>query len=193
LDGEDRLAACAFKEHAMLSGKTTARIALLALVPVLVGGLWSFAKASRAPHATGCRGFEAEAHKMFDKGDTAALSASFAPGDRVQLAIDFAGPGYRWEFTGVLGKVKKADVTGPVHVIYHNGIIFKKHISLFGSTTSHTAYGDIALGYGRLNVEIDVTAAGAGAIAISKTGGESSSAPPKFASASCIAAAVPAA
>src|SRR6185436_603757 len=96
----------------------TARIALLAMVPVLVGGLWSFNTASRAQSsnaaATSCRGFASDAHKLFDKGDTAALSGTFAPGDRVQLAIDFASAGYRWEFTGVLGKVRKAEVAGPV-------------------------------------------------------------------------------
>jgi hypothetical protein len=181
----------------MSSDKTkpnwTARIALLALVPVLVGGLWSFAKASRGPHAaaTGCRGFAAEAHKLLDSRDTAALSGKFAPGDRVHLAIDFAGPGHRWEFTGVLGKIKTADMTGPV--IYTQGTTSEWHVGIFGSTTpSHAADIDIVSGFGRLNLEIDVTAAGDGTITISKTGSASSATPPKLAGASCNASAAPA-
>src|SRR3954465_9455122 len=161
----------------MSSGKTkpdwTGRIALLAMVPVLAGGLWSFAIASRAQSsnaaATNCRGFEAEAHKLLDSRDAAALSGPFAPGDRVHLAIDFAGPGHRWEFTGVLGKIKKADMTGAGR--YRKRIRSERHIGIFGSSTpSHTAGLDIVTGSGRLNVEIEVAAAGDGAIKISKTG-----------------------
>src|ERR1700704_5079839 len=66
-------------------------IALFAMVLALVGGLSLFNKAhgdtepptvvTEPPTfvATSCSGFEADAHKLFDKGDIAALSGTFAP------------------------------------------------------------------------------------------------------------------
>jgi hypothetical protein len=89
--------------------------ALFAMVLALAGGLSLFNRAhgdTEPPAvvteppivvATSCSGFEADAHKVFDGRDIAALSGTFAPGDHVHLAIDFKGVGYSWELTGVLG------------------------------------------------------------------------------------------
>jgi hypothetical protein len=143
------------------------------MVPVLAGGLWLFNKANRDMEsptavATSCSGFEADAQKLFDKGDTAALSGTFAPGDHVHLAIDLNGLGYSWELTGVLGK--KPDVTGSGW--FESGT--ERTISTTTSrtstmfNTSTVSRGDIT-GFARLEVEIDVTTAGDGAITISKT------------------------
>ena len=60
---------------------------------------------------TSCGGFTADALRLFDNGDTAVLSGTFAPGDHVHLAIDFRGVGYSWKLTGALGAAK-TDVTG---------------------------------------------------------------------------------
>ena len=49
--------------------------------------------------------------RLFDNGDTAVLSGTFAPGDHVHLAIDFRGIGYSWKLTGALGAAE-TDVTG---------------------------------------------------------------------------------
>jgi|SRR5262249_19623768 len=163
----------------------TARIALFAMVLALVGGLWLFNKANRDMEpptavATSCSGFEADAHKLFDKGDTAALSGTFAPGDHVHLAIDFEGVGYSWELTGVLAK--KPDVTGSGW--------FTTVTRRTTSTTSTTSHGDIS-GFARLEVELDVTTAGDGAIKIKKTSSVPSFTPPRVASASCNASTRP--
>jgi hypothetical protein len=173
----------------------TARIALLAVIPVLAGGLWLFSRANRdtpsTASVTSCSGFAVDAGKLFDNGDVAALSGTFAPGDRVRLAIDSVSEGYSWELTGVLGKVKKVDITGPAR--FRNGTKSTTHVSLITSrsTTSNTAYGDIISGAGRLNLEIDVTTAGGGAIAFKRAGSAPSSSLPRVASASCSAATGP--
>jgi hypothetical protein len=168
----------------------TARIiALFAMVLALVGGLWLFNKANRDTEpptvvATSCSGFEADAHKLFDKGDTAALSGTFARGDHVHLAIDFEGVGYSWELTGVLAKAKKAHVTGS-----GSSTKVTRSVSFSTSTTSITSTvsrGDIS-GFARLDVEIDVTTAGDGAITIKKASSVPSFTPPRVASASCNA------
>src|SRR5262249_30046526 len=120
-----------FREEAMLRDNTkpnraartaavqfvTVIFALVAVVLAVVGGLWLLlfdkANADTEPPiviASGCSRFEADAHKLFDNGETAALSSTFAPGDHVHLAIDFEGVGYSWELTGALAK--KPAVTG---------------------------------------------------------------------------------
>lgn len=157
------------------------------MVLALVGGLWLFNKANRDAEpltvvATSCSGFEADAQKLFDKGETAALSGTFAPGDQVQLAIDFNGVGYSWELTGVLAKAKKAEVTGA-------GSSTTGSFSFSTSTksiTSTVSRGDIS-GFATLDVEIDVTTAGDGAITIKKTSSVPSFKPPRVTSASCNA------
>jgi hypothetical protein len=168
----------------------TARIALLAMVPAVVGGLWLFKDANhdKEPAAvvvsTGCDGFKADALKLFDKGETVALSGAFVPGDRVRLAIDFKGLGYSWDLTGVLA-TKNVELTG-----------FKPYSSTFKHTTvtydasdaitSIKSRGNIG-GFARLEMDVDVRTAGEGALTIRKTGGVPSLVAPKVTSASCIA------
>jgi hypothetical protein len=159
-----------------------------AMVLALVGGLWwlNQAKGATAPPtivATSCSKFAADAQKLFDKGESVALSGTFAPGDRVQLAIDFNGS-YSWELTGVLSKVEKADVNGGSS----STVTRYFSVSLFNlSYAAATARGDVS-GSNRLEAEVEVAKAGDGAIVIRKTSSEPSSTPPKFASASCNAA-----
>ena len=158
---------------------------LLAVVLAVVGGLW-LDKANRDNEptviATSCRGFAADARKLFDKGDTVALIGAFAPGDRVSLAIDFEGVGYAWELTGVLAHPRKAEVTGA-----NSSTKVTKVASFFTSTrsSSSTTTGGHVTGFARLDVEADVATAGDGAILIVKTGSVPSFRSPRVASASC--------
>jgi len=129
--------------------------------------------------ATSCKGFEADAQKLFDKGDTATLSGTFAPGDHVHLAIDIHGVGYSWELTGVLAKSKAAQA--------HSSSSFSAYKLSRGTATvngSTVARGRIS-GYTTLELDIDVTAAGDGAITINKPTGLSLPMPPRVATASC--------
>ena len=84
-------------------------IATFAIVLALMGGAcfrW------RSPHGpavsvtTTCGGFAADALRSFNNGDNVTLSAPFAPGDHVHLAIDFTGAGYSWKTTGCWGPPK---------------------------------------------------------------------------------------
>jgi hypothetical protein len=161
----------------------TARVALLAIVPAVVGGLWLFNKESHDTEpavvvATSCSEFKTNAKKLFDKGGTAVLSGTFAPGDHVHLTIDFKGLGYSWELTGVLATTH-VDMTG---------------LRPYSSTKKYTrvTYNkdkaiESIVSRGKISGSADVTAAGAGAITINKTGGAPSFASPKVKSASCIA------
>ena len=84
-------------------------IALFAMVLAVVGGLSLINKPNLDTEpviavAANCSEFAANAHKLFDQGDTATLRGTFAPGDHVHLAIDFKGAGYSWDATGVLEK-----------------------------------------------------------------------------------------
>jgi hypothetical protein len=165
---------------------TARMIAAFAVVLAAGGGLWAFNTANGATEppivvATSCSGFEAAAQKLFDQGDTAALSGTFAPGDRVQLAIDFNGVGYSWEMTGVLATPKKTDVTGGSSSTFTRSISFSIANT---SITSAVARGDVS-GSARLELEVDVTTAGAGAITVKKTGSMPSFTAPRVASASC--------
>lgn len=197
----------------------TARIALLAIVPAVAGGLWLFNQASAGTErptavATSCSGFEADAQKLFDQGNIAALSGTFAPGDRVQLAIDFEGAGHSWELTGVLAAAKKADVTGTgsfttvtTSTRFTLSSMSARYRSSTRSVTAPTSTtmslseaqsssdptstrGEIS-GRARLDLEIDVTTAGDGAIRINKTGSVPSLTAPRVASASCKASTPP--
>jgi hypothetical protein len=161
-----------------------------AVVLVVAGGLWLFNKESSHAQpatavATSCSGFAADAHKLFDAGEGAALRGTFAPGDQVHLAIDLNGVGYSWELTGVLGK--KPNVTG-------SGWFdsFARHRSMstrsITSNASTVSRGEIS-GYAKLHVEVDVATAGEGAIAIKSNA--SSLSLPRVASASCSAAQEP--
>jgi len=90
-------------------------VATLATVLALVGGALLVVGAVRTAPAvsatTTCAGFAADAFKSFNNGANVTLSAPFAPGDHVHLALDIKGAGYSWKTTGVLGAAK-TDVTG---------------------------------------------------------------------------------
>lgn len=165
-----------------------ARIALLAIVPAAVGG-WFLNEAShdKEPAAvvvsTGCDGFKADALKLFDNGETVALSGAFAPGDRVRLAIDFKGLGYSWDLTGVLA-TKNVKLTGPGP--YNSNKYTSVTRDKSDVITSITSRGEIS-GFGTVEVDVDVRKAGDGAITIKKTGSVPPLTAPKVTSASCIA------
>jgi hypothetical protein len=155
-------------------------IALFAVVVAVAGGVWWwFNKADSDTKpliavATSCKGFAADARKLFDNGDAVTLSGTFAPGEQVQLAIDLWGVGYAWELTGVLAK--KPEVTGT-----------GSFLSVIGSTSTSTStvyLGKIS-GSARLDVELNVETAGDGAITIRKTGSLPSFTRPRVSSASC--------
>ena len=156
-------------------------IALLAVVIVLAGGLMLLNAPNRDRHtviATSCRDFAADAGKLFQKGDSAVLSVSFASGDHVHLAIDFRGIGYVWELTGVLATAKK-DVTGS-----GSFTTVTKSRSTSTAGTSTISHGNIS-GFATLEVETDTTAAGDGGIVITNTNSLPPFASPRVVSASC--------
>jgi hypothetical protein len=147
--------------------------------------------------ATSCGGFEADAHRLFDKGDIAALNGAFAPGDHVHLAIDFKGVGYSWQLTGVLGKTPDVSfrwfswLTWFSSYRTHTRTTFTPASASTPASRSTVSDGEIN-GFARLEVEIDVAAAGEGAITINKTSVNKTSslpffAPPRVAIASCNA------
>jgi hypothetical protein len=190
---------------------------LYAVVLALVAGLWLFHKASRdteSPTAvatspavvtTSCRGFAADAFKLFDKGDTATLSGTFAPGDRVHLEIDFRGVGYAWELTGVLAKAEAVHANGS---LWYAKVATYSLESASGSSattmrvanpavreeiwntepnaTGKVVHGNFS-GFARLEVDIDVTTAGEGLITVDKASSVQLFTPPTVVSASCIA------
>lgn len=187
----------------------TARIALFAMLPALAGGLWLVGKAAGGTGpftaaANSCNGFTVAAHQSADKGDTMVLSGTFAPGDRVHLAIDLdSANGYEWEATGALAKMVAPNGRGWFEVtksseraIWNVEMNSKTHIPpdfLFRSTSTVSG-GKVrgAAGFARLETEIDVTSAGDGAITFYKTGNSAPSSPwPKLAAASCSASPPP--
>ena len=129
--------------------------------------------------ATSCKGFETDAQKLFDKGDTATVSGTFAPGDHVHLAIDIHGVGYTWELTGVLAKRKVAQAKSSASF---SGYTLATGMDTTGG--SPVARGRIS-GYTTLKLDIDVTAAGDGAIKFNKPTGLSLPVPPRVADANC--------
>jgi hypothetical protein len=160
-------------------------VALVAVVIVLLAGglllLNAPNRERRTVVVTSCGEFEVDAKKLFDKGDTAVLSASFASGDRVHLAIDFRGVGYVWELTGVLAAAKKG-VTGSGSFIT---VTESRSTSTAATSgTSKRSHGDIS-GFVTLEVESDITAAGDGGIVITNTNSLPPFALPRVASASC--------
>jgi len=165
-------------------------VAVLAMILAVVGGLWLLSKASFAtePVATSCRGFDSDARKLFENGDSAALSGTFAPGDHVRLAIDFAGVDFSWELAGVLGYAKNVDGygTGAVFTKATRSTTHIKFIPYTRSTTTTLHSGTVS-GTGILVLEIDVAAPGDGAITINRTSSAPSSPPPRVAIASCNA------
>jgi hypothetical protein len=68
--------------------------------------------------ATSCSGFEADAHKLFDKRGNAALSGTFAAGDHVHLAIDLRDAGYSWENTLFSSTSRRVGGVGVLRKVY---------------------------------------------------------------------------
>jgi hypothetical protein len=158
-------------------------IALLAVIIVLAGSLLLLNAPNRERRtviATSCSDFAADAGRLFDKGDTAVLSASFASGDHVHLAIDFKGVGYVWELTGALANAKK-DVTGS-----GSFTTVTKSRSTSTAGTSTISHGDIS-GFATLEMDADIAAGGDGGIVITNTNSLPPFASPRVASASCEA------
>jgi hypothetical protein len=167
----------------------TARgIAAAAIVLASVGGLWVSNKINRAaePRAavtTSCSGFEAAALKLFEKGDTATLTGTFAPGDHVHLEIDFKGVGYSWELTGALGKAPLVTSTGPFTFTYSNT---RSTVTLSPPSKSAVSHGTID-GFAKLELDVDVTTAGEGVLTINKTSSMSLLPSPSVVHATCDA------
>lgn len=179
----------------------------MSVAAAVVGGLfWMFgtANASTEPRGaivTTCSGFKADARKLFAMGDAAALTGTFAPGDRVKLAIDFSGIGYAWELSGVLAGTKKSEVTGTGS--FTTTTRYSKKPDSVTTKTTHTigmhmdhsaanekstdSRGKIS-GLAILEFEIDVTAAGEGTLKITKTGKLPSLMSPSVEKASCTPA-----
>ena len=163
-------------------------IAVSAMVLAVVGGLSLFNKANDDAEpttavATNCSEFEANAHKLFDQGDTATLRGTFAPGDHVHLAIDFNGAGYTWDATGVLGKEPNLIRSGWFG--WYDYTMNTKTTST-PSLISSESHGKITA-FARLEVELDVTTAGDGTLTIKKISRSPLLISPKVAIASCKA------
>ena len=192
-------------------------IAFTAVLLAVAGGLWLFNKPSGATEssivaATSCSGFAHDARQLFNKGDTAALRGAFAPGDHVHLVIDFTGIGYSWELTGVLAMANKAQIKGAGDFTSITEAMSRDAASSrytkdtwsvrsFGLDVVHdvpepkfdytsnataTSHGKIN-GFARLEMDIDVTAAGGGALTINKARSVPLPMPPRVVSASCNA------
>lgn len=194
-------------------------IATLATVLALVGGALLVVGAVRTAPAvsatTTCAGFAADAFKSFNNGANVTLSAPFAPGDHVHLALDIKGAGYSWKTTGVLGAAK-TDVTGSGWFETDTTFVGKlaqsdttEHAanttldpgSASGtptsaepstptykeSTTSGVARGS-SDGITRLDIDVEVATAGDGAITISQRGSLLLAVSQSVAAASCTAA-----
>ena len=84
----------------------------------------------------------------------------------------------------MLAKAKKAEVTGSGSSAKHTSSI---SFSTSTKSTSSTVTRGHVTGHARLDVEVDVTTAGDGAITIKKTSSLPSFKPPKVASANCNA------
>jgi hypothetical protein len=158
-------------------------IALLAVTVVFAGGLLLLDAPNRDRRtviATSCSEFAGDAGSLFDKGDNAVLSGSFASGDRVHLVIDFKGIGYGWELTGVLAAAKK-DVTGSGSF----STVTKSRSTSAGASAT-TSHGEIS-GFETLVVEGEIMTAGEGGISITNTNSLPPFARLRVASASCEA------
>jgi hypothetical protein len=171
--------------------------------------------ADTAVVTTSCSGFSADARNLLAMGTTRTLSGAFAPGDHVHLAVDFKGTGYSGKLNGVLGTAR-ADVTGSGWFesnatstetteakprISITDVSFAAAASISGnsisakppspeyknSTISGEAHGTIT-GLARLDVDIDVAAAGDGAITIDQAGSVPLLIAPRILSATCITA-----
>jgi hypothetical protein len=165
--------------------RTDRTIALVAAALAVAGGLWWFASREGEPTAiaTSCSGFAADARGLFDTGGDATLSGTFAPGDKVHLAIDVQGFGYSWELTGALAKepVVNGSAVGWATWKIHS----ETTTSPSGVTETAASHGR-GSGAARWELDVDVSTAEAGAITIRKAPFSLTS--PKVVEASCKAA-----
>jgi hypothetical protein len=194
-DGRGRLVPHTVEEAAMSTNNSEPNwkarsIALFAMVLAVVGGLSLFNKPNLDTEpatavAANCSEFVANAHKLFDQGDTATLRGTFAPGDHVHLAIDFKGAGYSWDATGVLGKEPKLTRSGWFGW-YDYTMNTKTTLTPSRTLISAESHGKITA-FARLEVELDVATAGDGTLTIKKTGSAPALISPKVAIASCKA------
>jgi len=159
----------------------TAVIALPAIgLAALGGGLLLLWRSAPNVVTADCGAFAAHAPKLFDECDNAVLSGRFEAGDRVHLAIDFKGVGYEYVLTGVIAE--RPNVTG-------DGWwrLFRRETKRPAATDSIVSSGYIA-GFLTMDLQVDVKAAGDGAIVISKTSSLPSFESPRVTIASCKAA-----
>jgi hypothetical protein len=163
---------------------TARTIALSALVIVLAGAWW-FTRANRPSTAvaTDCSGFAADARTFFSRGDaTVALNGTFAPGDHLHLAIDLNGMGYAYELKGVMAMEPGLSGSGNGGMTHTVVTTTRPTPNSESQVTEST--GAVS-GYARMDMDIDVTAAGTGAMTIRKTGLWSWFTSPKVTEASC--------
>lgn len=177
-------------------------VALAAMAVALVAGLGLFRLTNRdavspnagtkpaAVIATSCNGFEADAPKLLKQAGTAVLSGTFAPGDHVRLVIEINGGGYSWDSTGVLGaepKLARSYWFSWYEYDMHNTITFTPAAGSTPASSSTVSRGKVS-GLARMELDIDVTTAGDGAITFGKTGSAPWwSLPARVVSASCSA------
>jgi hypothetical protein len=176
-------------------------IALSATVLAVVGGLSLFNTAqgeTEAPAAvtesptvlaTSCNGFEADAHRLFDKGGTAVLSGTFARGDHLHLAINLKDAGFSWKATGALA-VWPHVTPSILWVILLRTTKWHIHTTTTSKPASASAPGFSSTasdgeinGYARWEFDFDVATAGDSALTINPT--RNGPNPPRVAIASC--------
>jgi hypothetical protein len=104
------------------------------------------------------------------------------------MVIDFTGVDFSWKLSGALGYAKKVDGfgTGAMFTKDIHSTTDIKFIPYTRSTTTTLLSGTVS-GTGKLFLEIDVTAAGDGALTIDKTSSARLSTPPRVEIARCNA------
>jgi hypothetical protein len=168
------------------AGWTTA-IALSVMVLGIAGAVF-VKRGAPAVVTTSCNELAVDAQKLFARGDTAVLSGRFTPGDHLHLVIDFKGVGYKYVLTGVIAE--QPWVTGRGWWRSFTRQTVQPEFPGSTSTKSIISTGDLT-GLLRMDLEMNVTTAGEGAIIVSKTNSVPSLTAPKVVTASCNAAAPP--
>lgn len=161
-----------------------ARIALFGTLTVVAGAVLLFntvtSNAERAAAAASCSGFADNAQRLFENGNAGTLSGTFMPGDHIHMAIEFKTAA-SWTSTGVFGVVTDLHVRSAVPVIYTKETTSSWSFGglinwLRPKPVLHVTSGKLDRP-ARLELEIDVTKAGAGEITLEQTGSESSERP----------------
>ena len=173
----------------MLNKKTSWVTALaLSAIVLSLAGAGLIKRDAPTVVTTSCSELTADAQKLFNRGDTAVLSGRFAPGDHVHLAIDFRGVGYKYVLIGVIAE--QPWVTGRGWWRSFTTETVRPESPVSASTKSIVSSGDLT-GLLRMDLEMNVTTAGEGAIVVSKTNSMPSLITPRIITASCNAAASP--